>query len=500
MAMICMVNRTAVARLSEQQEQIVHPTMNISDFYTKEAAISPVNGSEIISTMAPARHKRQLVEEDKCSGPFVKATKGAEKYNGELVISKADQGLIFTSFYAGGLAIVIPGSYLCDRFGAKKVVLIGAMVNVIGTFITPSVAKFFGAWALILLRFIMGCGQGVLVPCMNVLIAHWFPLAEKSTAIAIATTGNQFSVIVAMFATAELCQIIGWPFAFYTYGVVGLMFCLIWLLWVYDTPAKAKKISTNEINFIRGGGPKSDGKINPKLVPWRSILSSMVVWAIALSSFSQNFMTVGIVTYIPAYYQSVLRMDLTSNGVMSALPFIIQLLTKILFAAIADTLKARKLMSHTSVTKLFNLIGSIGSGISILLLTFCDCYSAVWAILLINAAVGLSSGFIPGYNTSIVCVAPRFTSSVASFSRLLGQIASVASPYMIGFVVKKGTREEWQFSFYVISFILIASGILFQFYGSASIQPWAKQEIKEVTIESVKEDTAAFLPKPEVET
>lgn len=102
MAMICMVNRTAVAILSQQQEQIVHPTMNISDFYTKEAAISSVNGSEIISTMTTARHKRQLVEEDKCSGPFVKAKKGAEKYNGELVISKADQGLIFTSFYAGG--------------------------------------------------------------------------------------------------------------------------------------------------------------------------------------------------------------------------------------------------------------------------------------------------------------------------------------------------------------------------------------------------------------
>jgi MFS family permease len=96
-------------------------------------------------------------------------------------------------------------------------------VNVIGTFITPPVAKFFGAWALILLRFIMGCGQGVLVPCMNVLIAHWFPLAEKSTAIAIATTGNQFSVIVAMFATAELCQIIGWPFAFYTYGRIYML-------------------------------------------------------------------------------------------------------------------------------------------------------------------------------------------------------------------------------------------------------------------------------------
>ena len=75
------------------------------------------------------------------------------------MISKPDQALIFTSFYAGGLAIVIPGSYLCDRFGAKKVVLIGAAVNVIGTFLTPLVASTMHAYALVALRFIMGCGQ-----------------------------------------------------------------------------------------------------------------------------------------------------------------------------------------------------------------------------------------------------------------------------------------------------------------------------------------------------
>ena len=233
-----------------------------------------------------------------------------------MVISKPDQGLIFTSFYAGGLAIVIPGTYLCDRFGAKKVVLYGAIINVLGTFLTPFFAINFHPYALVVLRFLMGCGQGILVPCMNVLIAHWFPLGEKSTAIAIATTGNQVSVVVAMFVTAELCQLTvigGWISAFYSYGIVGVCFCLFWIFFVFNSPSRAKNISKEELQHIQNSSHKVDPrKVGHKEVPWRSILTSATVWATALNSFSQNFMTVGTINYIPFYYKSVLRMNLSS--------------------------------------------------------------------------------------------------------------------------------------------------------------------------------------------
>ncbi|CAK5041872.1 unnamed protein product [Meloidogyne enterolobii] len=291
--------------------------------------------------------------------------------------------------------------------------------------------------ALAFVRFLMGCGQGILVPCVNVLIAHWFPLAEKSTAIAISTTGNQISVIIAMFLTAELCVLEflgGWASAFYIYEL-----CLIQEIDGTFNELKEQKLQR---------------KVNPKEVPWRKILSSLVVWSTGMSSFSQNFMNVGIVVYLPTYYQNVLGMDLTANGLMSALPFVVQLVTKIWFAAVSDWIKR-----------------SFGAGACFVLLSFCDCSTPYLAIGLAITAVGLSSGFIPGYNTSVVCIAPRYTSSIASFSRLLGQIASVASPYMIGLIV--GTKQEWQFAFWVMAFILISTGLLFQFFGSASIQEWA---------------------------
>uniref|UniRef100_A0A914NXZ6 Major facilitator superfamily (MFS) profile domain-containing protein n=1 Tax=Panagrolaimus davidi TaxID=227884 RepID=A0A914NXZ6_9BILA len=74
----------------------------------------------------------------------------------------------------------------------------------------------------------------------------------------------------------------------------------------------------------------------------------------------------------------------------------------------------------------------------------------------------------------MVCIAPRYTSSVASFCRLLGQIAAVASPYMIGYIVQKGTKEEWQIAFYVMTVVLFVCGAAFQFFGSVTVQEWAK--------------------------
>ncbi|KAI6238161.1 putative transporter C02C2.4 [Aphelenchoides fujianensis] len=444
MAMVCMVNQTATnllegesPRFAARSACLEAKTMNLSDM------------------------------------------KAEKMLQGDVVMSKQEQATVLSAFYLGGLVAALPSGYFCDRWGPRTAVFWGAVINVIGTIITPVTTREMGALVLTSIRFMMGVGQVILVPCMNVLIARWFPLAEKSTAIAVATTGNQISVIVALFLTAELCQIDwlgGWPSAFYVYAVFGAFLCVFWMVYVHDFPSQAKKIRPEEVRHIeenacRGKSPNKNGAED---TPWSRVFRSGVVWAIALSSFSQNFMNVGTIVYLPAYYQTVLGLKLTKNGMMSALPFIVQLITKILFAAMADVLKHRKLMSHTAVAKMFNLIASLGAGLCYILLTYCDCNSPNTAIFLAISAIGLSSGFIPGYNTSVVCVAPRYTSAVASFSRFLDQVASVLAPYMIGSIVHTGKREEWQVAFFIVAFVLISTGIFFQFGGSASVQEWAR--------------------------
>uniref|UniRef100_A0A1I7T557 MFS domain-containing protein n=1 Tax=Caenorhabditis tropicalis TaxID=1561998 RepID=A0A1I7T557_9PELO len=406
---------------------------------------------------------------------------------GTIFWTSQDRAIIFASFYAGGLAATLASEVLNRYIGAKRVVLYGGVANVVGTFLTPFVASQtnFGTLPIILLRFVMGFGQGVLWPCMLVLIGQWFPATEKSTALAIATTGNQLSVIIAMFATAELCQLPwGWPMAFHVYGVCGIVMCMIWYVLVYDSPCHAdNKLSKEELHYITTERQRQKAH-DPN---WRDILKSPAVWAIAASSFAHNYVTVGTITYLPLYYKTVLNMSLTSNGILSTIPFVLQLISKVFYAGIADNAKKKDWMSFDTVTRWSNSSASFGIAFSFIILSFCDCSQRALAIFLICASMSFVSGYIPGYNTSAVSIAPGQTAAIAAFSRFWGQIASSVAPYHIGAYTKQGTYEEWQLVWGVIALICVVTGVFFHCCGTASIQDWDSNHSK-APIEVAREE------------
>uniref|UniRef100_A0A7E4VK09 MFS domain-containing protein n=1 Tax=Panagrellus redivivus TaxID=6233 RepID=A0A7E4VK09_PANRE len=82
-------------------------------------------------------------------------------------------------------------------------------MNILASWSMPTVVAFYPHWFFTaLLRGIMGVGQGI----SSLIIAKWFPMHEKSTAMAIFSTGNQVGLALAIFFTAELCNVVyvGW--------------------------------------------------------------------------------------------------------------------------------------------------------------------------------------------------------------------------------------------------------------------------------------------------
>ncbi|GMR47405.1 hypothetical protein PMAYCL1PPCAC_17600, partial [Pristionchus mayeri] len=388
--------------------------------------------------------------------------------------SSSDRAYLFPVFYVGGLVITFATEYLDRKLGSSRTVLYGAALNVVGTMASPWVAANLGPIALTVVRFIMGAGQGVLWPGMSVLVARWFPVVEKSTALAIATTGNQLSVIFSMIVTAELCQIEslgGWPAAFYIYGVLGVFLCLLWWMVVVDSPEECTRLSPAEMNLLIGSATRRP--MGKKQKPrWSVILRSPVVWSISLSAFCHNFVVVAFSSYLPFYYKTVHNMSLTSNGLLSTLPFVVQFASKVVFAGFADSAKQRKSFTVTTITKICNSSASFGIALSLVVISFCDCSSRWAAVVAASTAMAFISGYVPGYNTSVVCVAPSQTAAISSFSRLWAQIGMSLSPALIGLVVTTGQVEEWRGIFFGMAALCIVTGVFFQTCGSASIQPW----------------------------
>jgi ACS family sodium-dependent inorganic phosphate cotransporter-like MFS transporter 5 len=65
--------------------------------------------------------------------------------------------------------------------------------------------------------------------------------------------GSNFGTIISMPLSGYLCSLEflgGWPLSFYIFGGLGVVWFVVWLFLVYDTPASHPYISIQEKNYI----------------------------------------------------------------------------------------------------------------------------------------------------------------------------------------------------------------------------------------------------------
>jgi len=192
-----------------------------------------------------------------------------------------------------------------------------------------------------------------------------------------------------------------------------------------------------------------------------------------MGNFAACIMVATLESYIPTYFKQALHLDLKSNGMLSALPYLAQWVSKILFAVIADALKTKTSLDHTWICRLSNCLNTFVAGALLIACGYMDCGQIPLAVFFLTAANFVSSGQVTGYFTSLVCIAPAYTGLVNAFARLSGQVASVIAPHIVGALTVKGTAGEWMIVYYITSAALIVTGVHFMVFGSAKVQSWA---------------------------
>ncbi|CAJ0946532.1 unnamed protein product, partial [Mesorhabditis belari] len=366
-----------------------------------------------------------------------------DSFNREFQVdwSSEEQGHVHTAFYIGAFIAILATDWIIRKMDPRTILSFALLLNVIGAFLTPFTVIFLKIhFYVAALRFMMGFGSGLIAPCGLFIISKWFPITEKSTAVAIFTTGNQLGVALSMVLTAKLCQLSwggGWPNAFVLYGFLTLFFVILWQLRGSSRPRSSKYITATELEYITGRrGIKCRAKSVVLDTPWRNILLSKCVFAICVNAFAQSFVLTGLITYLPKFNQEALKMDVDTNGIWCSVPFFIQMVTKMLFGLSADATKKRGVPA-TSVTKAFNVVATFASGSCIMVAPILANVSPTLSMLSICLAMGLFGAFVPGYNTAIVCVAPQFTATISSYQQLYSQVGSFLAPFLIGILTTR---------------------------------------------------------------
>ena len=201
-------------------------------------------------------------------------------------------GLAFAIFYT---TVSIPVAWLADRYHRGWIVTT-ALATWSAFTVFCGFAASFGA--LFVGRIGVGIGEaGGTTPAVA-MIADYFPLSERSRALAVYSFGIPVGSSLGVFLGGWIAHLANWRFAFWTVGLVGLLVVPLFKLTV---PEPQRPLVTSK--------PPSLG------VFLKIVKGKPSFWAICLGASSCSVVGYGFSFWLPSFFQRVHHIPIATTAI-----------------------------------------------------------------------------------------------------------------------------------------------------------------------------------------
>ncbi|KAL0839188.1 hypothetical protein ABMA28_017156 [Loxostege sticticalis] len=383
--------------------------------------------------------------------------------------STQTQSIILSSFFWGYIVLQIPAGEIANRIGGKVLLASAVGVNSVIVLIIPHCA-FFGSWKLLCAcRVLQGLTQGVIFPSVHHLLGKWVPVAEKSRLGTFVYAGSQLGTALQLMTSGFIADYWGWPMIFYSVGVLSAIWTGFYICFGSSSPRESLLISEEEKEYIEGSLHATDKKY---ATPWISLLTSVPFIALTVVHCGQNWGFWTLMTEMPSYMKKVLGVDIKSNGILSALPYLSMYLLSFPFGILLDYSLKRTWLSLGAARKISNSVGFYGAAAALIALCYAPASVSVAATLL-TVAVALNVGHITGFLLVHIDMAPNFAGTMMGITNFTANIVSIIAPLVAGAILKDDTDPNaWRMVFHLAAVVYILTNTIFVVYGTSERQKW----------------------------
>ena len=389
-----------------------------------------------------------------------------------LGIDAVTLGFIFSAFGWAYVAGQIPGGWLLDRYGSKKVYALSIFTWSLFTVLQGYVGEFGLSTAIFLLfalRFMVGLAEAPSFPGNARIVAAWFPTSERGTASAIFNSAQYFATVLFAPIMGWIVYTFGWQHVFIVMGSIGILFSLIWLK-VIHSPRNHPKINKEEFDHIANNGGMVDmdqdkGKGSASGPKWdyvRQLLTNRMMLGIYLAQYCINAITYFFLTWFPVYLVQERGMTILKAGFIASLPAICGFIGGVLGGIISDYL-LRKGHSLTFARKA-PIIGGLLLSTSIVTCNYVDIEWVVVGFMAL-AFFGKGVGAL-GWAVMSDASPKQIAGLSGGLFNMFGNIASITTPIVIGYIISTTGSFKWALVFVganalvaVISYIFIVGEI-----------------------------------------
>lgn len=217
--------------------------------------------------------------------------------------TESDYSNIIIAFqFAYALGMVGAGRFI-DKIGTKigyaLTLTLWSIASVLHAFATGTVS-------FAVFRAFLGVTEAGNFPAAFKTVAEWFPKKERAFAGGIFNSGTNVGAILAPLIVPWLAINYSWKVAFLAIGAIGFIWLIFWFIW-YDTPAKQKRLSQAEFDYIHSDieTPSTSEVVEEKpKISWSKLLAYKQTWAFILGKFLTDGIWWFFLFWLPAFLNS----------------------------------------------------------------------------------------------------------------------------------------------------------------------------------------------------
>jgi ACS family D-galactonate transporter-like MFS transporter len=261
----------------------------------------------------------------------------------ELGIDTVHMGWILSAFGWTYAFCQIPAGWLVDRIAPR---FFYPAILILWSIATVMLGVAGSVIALICIRLLIGVLEAPSYMINNMVVSSWFPDRERAGAIGFYTSG-QFVGLAFLTPLLLLLQThYGWRAVFYTTGVGGLVWGLIWL-WAYRTPRESKRANAAEIAEIEAGGALTElgstHKEKRKLTwnDFATVFKYRKLWGVYVGQFAVTSCQWFFLTWFPTYLIEFRHLSFVKTGLYASVPFLAAFVGVLLSGFVSDRILRR---------------------------------------------------------------------------------------------------------------------------------------------------------------
>jgi MFS transporter, ACS family, glucarate transporter len=347
-------------------------------------------------------------------------------------------GLVFGAFGLSYALFEVPMGLLGDRLGVRRVL---TQIVLAWSAFTALTGATWNLSSLYVVRFLFGAGEAGCFPNLTRMLSAWLPTRERMTAQSLMWAFSRWGGAATPPLTLLCIALFGWRMAFVSFAALGVVWCIVFLVWFTDDPARHRRVNDAEKELLQASRVLTTHR--PGQRRWLSLLLTRQVALLALQYFCFSYVWYFYITWLPTYLQQGRGQSPERAAVLAVLPLLFGG-----FGSLSTGLAPARI-SRRAIA-IFGFLGT-----AVLLFAITEIRSVVLAMLAMGLASFSSDLTMPISWDACVDIGGPYTATVAATMNMLGNFAGFVAPVVGGMILER-TGNDWN----VLIYTMVAAAVI----------------------------------------